>query len=234
MSAPPIRRYDHLGEFPPRIVEAAGGSGRPVSRILEIGCGSGVGLVALATAFPEAEAIGVDLSPESIVAARQRLVDAGLGERVEAIVGDWLSLETLCDFDLIVAESVFHLLDCSDRTLFAHLSNNLRSGGRVVATLPEDSWRNRTLGRVRRLAAARRSHRTDWVLLRLGQLAHPRLDPSLLAQRLPYMYTVPYRVVSVGFWREAGRAGLGRVNDDRLESASLGQPRHRLVVLERG
>jgi SAM-dependent methyltransferase len=234
MSASAIHRYDHLGEFPRRVIDAANGSGPPISRILEIGCGSGTGLVALATAFPEAAVIGVDMSPESVGAARQRVAEAGLGERVKPIAGDWLSLEARPEFDLIVAESVLHLLDCSDETMFGRLSSSLRPGGRVVATLPEASWRNRMLGRVRRVAAARRSDRTDWVFLHIAQLVHPRLDPLLLAQRLPYMYAVPSRVVSAGFWREAGRAELMRVNDERLRAASIGQLRHRLVVLERG
>ncbi len=42
-------------------------------RILEIGCGTGVNLAALARAFPNAELVGVDISPEMLKQAQKRL-----------------------------------------------------------------------------------------------------------------------------------------------------------------
>ncbi|MDX2225867.1 MAG: methyltransferase domain-containing protein [Verrucomicrobiae bacterium] len=52
-------------------------------RILEVGCGTGKNLVALARAFPEAEITGLDLSSDMLDRARPKL--AGFGERVRLL-----------------------------------------------------------------------------------------------------------------------------------------------------
>lgn len=61
---------------------------RPGARILDIGCGAGHSTVALATAYPRATVLGVDIDAPSIALARQAAVDGGVNERVEFRVGD--------------------------------------------------------------------------------------------------------------------------------------------------
>ncbi len=45
------------------------------TQILEVGCGTGKNLLALATAFPDAEITGVDLSADMLAVARRTLVE---------------------------------------------------------------------------------------------------------------------------------------------------------------
>ena len=61
---------------------------RPGARILDIGCGAGHSTVALATAYPEATVLGVDIDAPSIELARKAAEDGGVAERVEFRVGD--------------------------------------------------------------------------------------------------------------------------------------------------
>lgn len=61
---------------------------RPGARLLDIGCGAGHSTVALATAYPEAVVLGVDIDAPSIELSRKAAVDGGVDERVEFRVGD--------------------------------------------------------------------------------------------------------------------------------------------------
>lgn len=51
--------------------------------MLDVGCGSGMGVLTMALANPGARIVGVDLSPASVDLAQQRLEHHGLGDRVE-------------------------------------------------------------------------------------------------------------------------------------------------------
>ncbi|WP_205849702.1 class I SAM-dependent methyltransferase [Nakamurella flava] len=61
---------------------------RPGARILDIGCGAGHSTVALATAYPQATVLGIDIDAPSVELARQAAVDGGVADRVEFRVGD--------------------------------------------------------------------------------------------------------------------------------------------------
>ena len=50
----------------------------PGSTVLEAGCGVGAQTVLLARNSPQARITAMDLSPESLAAARQRIADAGI------------------------------------------------------------------------------------------------------------------------------------------------------------
>jgi 2-polyprenyl-3-methyl-5-hydroxy-6-metoxy-1,4-benzoquinol methylase len=54
----------------------------PGAAIADVACGSGLSTIALARMFPEAEVHGVDLDTSAIAAARLRLAETDLGERV--------------------------------------------------------------------------------------------------------------------------------------------------------
>jgi SAM-dependent methyltransferase len=75
-------------------------------RVLDLGTGTGVVALALAERYPEAEVVGVDLSPGMIEEARRKL-SPELAGRVRFEVGDASSLD--CpdgDFDLVVLSNM--------------------------------------------------------------------------------------------------------------------------------
>jgi release factor glutamine methyltransferase len=73
----------------------------PPSAILDVGTGSGVIALSLAAQFPEAEVLGVDVSPEALTLARENASRLGL-ERVQFVKSNLLD-ELRGSFDLIVA-----------------------------------------------------------------------------------------------------------------------------------
>lgn len=64
---------------------------KPGENLLEIGCGVGAVLGQIGMAHPDAQLLGIDISPAQIETAKRHLQDLGL-ERVELIVGDGAAL----------------------------------------------------------------------------------------------------------------------------------------------
>ena len=62
--------------------------GPPPKTVLDLGCGPGAQTLALAGGLPEARILAVDILPAMVEVAHQRIVDAGLADRVTAVVGD--------------------------------------------------------------------------------------------------------------------------------------------------
>jgi ubiquinone/menaquinone biosynthesis C-methylase UbiE len=56
--------------------------------VLDAGCGIGWSTIALATAFPNARVVGIDLDAASIEEARVNARDAGLADRIEFVLGN--------------------------------------------------------------------------------------------------------------------------------------------------
>src|SRR4051794_38086136 len=77
------------------------------ARVLELGCGAGAPLASIAAAHPEARAVGVDLAPTAIEAARATAAAAGL-ESVRFDVGDVLGLADggLGEFDFVIVHGL--------------------------------------------------------------------------------------------------------------------------------
>jgi ubiquinone/menaquinone biosynthesis C-methylase UbiE len=93
-------------------------------RILDLGTGTGVVAQALAERYPEAEVVGIDLSPAMIEEARDRL-PSELGARVDFQVGDAAALVSPDgDFDLVVLSNMIPFFD--------ELARIVASGGRLV------------------------------------------------------------------------------------------------------
>jgi malonyl-CoA O-methyltransferase len=72
------------------------------SRILELGCGTGYLTQLLLEYFPQAEMVAVDLSPERIEAARERVTPASRVRFITADVEE-ADLSNLGSFDLIIS-----------------------------------------------------------------------------------------------------------------------------------
>lgn len=78
--------------------------------MLDVGCGSGYGVLSMALANPGARIVGVDLSPASVDLAQKRLEHHGLGDRVEfhALAMEELS-QLGMEFDYINCDELLYL-----------------------------------------------------------------------------------------------------------------------------
>jgi release factor glutamine methyltransferase len=94
----PRPETEELCEF---LVSEARSQGSEV-RILDVGTGSGVIALSLATKFPEAEIFATDVSEDALALARENAARLGLGGRVKFSKGNLLH-EIEGTFDLIVA-----------------------------------------------------------------------------------------------------------------------------------
>lgn len=105
-------QYVHEGTHPSEIAAVASLYGfRPVkpanARILEIGCGTGHNLVAIASDLPGADLLGLDLAPNQIETADAAAQKAGL-KNTHFVCADLLDYD-LADqqFDFIILHGVF-------------------------------------------------------------------------------------------------------------------------------
>ncbi|MEO0399830.1 MAG: peptide chain release factor N(5)-glutamine methyltransferase [Pseudomonadota bacterium] len=71
-------------------------------RVLDLGVGSGCLTCALLKELPRAEAVGVDINPNAVAAARRNLQALGLAERGRIVVGNWFA-PVVGRFDIIVS-----------------------------------------------------------------------------------------------------------------------------------
>ena len=103
----------------------------PPGRVLDLGTGTGVVALALAERYPEAELVGIDLSPGMIEEARRKL-PPGLAGRVRFEVGDASRLA--CgdgDFELVVLSNMIPFYD--------ELARVVAPGGTLVLSFSKGS-----------------------------------------------------------------------------------------------
>ena len=165
----------------PELILAAVERFLPRRRLLDLGCGTGLGAMGLSAQV--AERVGVDLSPKMIAAARAR----GIYHRLEtAEISEFLlaEAETQPDsrYDLVIAADV--LVYCGDVSqVFAGLSRVMERGG-ILAFSVESS--PTALSRDYELTEAMRfRHRSEYItkclkncgfLLQFDQAITPRHD----------------------------------------------------------
>ncbi|MET0645968.1 MAG: methyltransferase domain-containing protein [Pyrinomonadaceae bacterium] len=109
--------------------------------VLDVGCGTGGAVRALATSFPGvARVVGVDLSETMLAEARAR-TGAGAAAAVEFVLGDAHALPFPDDsFDAAFSLRVFEIIGEPRRAL-AEMARVLRPGGRLVINGPDmDAW----------------------------------------------------------------------------------------------
>lgn len=96
-------------------------------RVLEVGCGRGVGVEILLQEMDAAEVVGFDLDPKMIALACQRV--ARLGERARVYVGDAEHIaEPDASFDVIVEYGILHHIP-NWRGALAEIARVLKPGG---------------------------------------------------------------------------------------------------------
>ncbi|TXS19276.1 class I SAM-dependent methyltransferase [Streptomyces sp. adm13(2018)] len=103
-----------------------------VRRVLDVGSGPGVVTGVLAEAFPAAEAVAVDGSPELLARARERAAERGLGARVSTLHTELpAGIAELGKADLIWAgNSLHHIGD--QRAALVEFVGLLNPGGLMV------------------------------------------------------------------------------------------------------
>ncbi|MDN5749227.1 MAG: methyltransferase domain-containing protein [Pseudonocardia sp.] len=106
-------------------------------RIVDLGCGTGVGTFALLARFPEAQVTAVDSSVDHLRRVRQKACEAGVAERVDTVHADldaaWPSLGRP---DLVWASASLHHMADPDRTL-RRVRDALTPGGLLVVVEPD-------------------------------------------------------------------------------------------------
>lgn len=117
-------------------------------RILDLGCGTGSTTLMLKQAFPEAEVIGLDLSPYMLLRSFHKAQNAGLNIEWRQGNAENTSLAN-ASFDLVTASLLFHETPCSATQAIMHECFRLLvPGGQVLVldgnqrTLRQLEWLN--------------------------------------------------------------------------------------------
>jgi SAM-dependent methyltransferase len=83
---------------------------RPGTRILDVHCGGGRWLIAMARRFPGTTLIGVEFEPDSFERARANVTTAGLSDRIAIERGDVTAVGHAGEMDLAYFQHALHLL----------------------------------------------------------------------------------------------------------------------------
>jgi trans-aconitate 2-methyltransferase len=118
-------------------------------RILDLGCGAGLSTLALAEAFPKAEIVGVDLSPDMLTSAAKRAPGARFVE------GDAASFDAK-GYSLVFANALFHWVP-GHLDVIARIARALPAKGVLALQMPDndDEPSHRLMREIARLPAFR-------------------------------------------------------------------------------
>ncbi len=105
-------------------------AGRDDLKVLDLGCGMGGTLLALARAYPKAELVGIDVEPRSVERANARFAEAGVAQRVKAQVAAAEGVNLDARFDLVTLIQVLHeTLPTVRADILAGAARALKPGG---------------------------------------------------------------------------------------------------------
>ena len=100
-------------------------------RVVDVHCGGGRWLVAMARRFPALELVGVEFEADSVARARATVAEEGLSDRIEIRHGKATEPGSVGDYDLAYFQYALHQLDDAPRVLRAAWAA-LRPGGRLI------------------------------------------------------------------------------------------------------
>ena len=125
----PAFTHDLTGSWLPALPDLHAALARPGVRIADLGCGLGFSTQALATAYPDAEVVGIDADPPSIDEARELARQAGV--RVRYVAADASEVGVHGPFDAVLILEALHDMSRPVESLRAALKS-LAEGGSVV------------------------------------------------------------------------------------------------------
>jgi SAM-dependent methyltransferase len=100
-------------------------------RVVDVHCGGGRWLVAMARRFPHIELVGVEFEADSVARARAAVADEGLSDRIEIREGKATDPGKSGEYDLAYFQYALHQLPDAARVLAAAWAA-LRPGGRIL------------------------------------------------------------------------------------------------------
>jgi len=109
-------------------------------RVLDVACGGGKWLIAVARRFPATQLVGVEYEPDSVERATSHVRDAGLGDRIRIEARTIPEMPFRSEFDLVYLQDALHELPDPPSSLRASWAA-VAPGGRLVVLewcLPED------------------------------------------------------------------------------------------------
>jgi SAM-dependent methyltransferase len=112
----------------PQLVADLGRGGRAI----DVHCGGGRWLIAMAQRFPSLQLVGVEFEPDSVARAQANVRAAGLADRITIEHGDVTAPGHVGEFDLAYFQYALHSLPDPARALAA-AGHALRPGGRLLA-----------------------------------------------------------------------------------------------------
>lgn len=126
--------YDACHELSACMLSAALGEGS-IARVLVVGAGGTAGeIIAAARLEPGWSFVAVDPSPPMLDLARSNLIDAGVSDRVEIILGPLSDVASTNAFDAAIMIGVLHHLsgDAAKQGILAEIAARLRPGAPIV------------------------------------------------------------------------------------------------------
>ena len=202
-------------------------------RVLDIGCGTGEHVFALAARLPRATLHGVDVSPANIEQAERLRSASAVAGRISFSCADYLQ-HRAGSFDLVVSDSALHLIPGDTAALMRKIAADLAPQGLLMASLPDCGLYNRTLWGLRRMLAAMRSKWLDELALAISlRVYRGRYDETFLRQRLPYLYLLPLRCEGPVLRDVARASGLEWQGSEPAPHDSAMQPVHVLAIYRR-